>query len=138
MLWSDAVVHHGRKRDVKTVYVAGPMRGFPRYNFDAFESAEQSLAARGFNVISPHRLDLQVGFNPDQSLDANGFSIEDAVRRDVEAMIASDALVLLPGWEQSIGANAERGIALWLGKPVYLLEEICKNNSIPGLSETRT
>lgn len=94
------------------------MRGYPRYNFEAFEAAEMGLIKLGYNVLSPHRMDLDLGFNPEQSLEANNFSVNDAVRRDVEAIIASDCVYMLAGWEHSTGAMAEWAIAKWLGRTI--------------------
>ena len=48
-----------------TVYIAGPMRGYPRFNFDAFDAAQSHLESLGYRVISPAALDREVGFNPD-------------------------------------------------------------------------
>jgi hypothetical protein len=95
------------------------MRGYPRFNFDAFENAEEALRSIGWNVISPHSMDLDIGFNPDQSLSENNFDLLDAVRRDVEAIISSEAIVMLPGWRRSKGARAERGVAIWLDRDIF-------------------
>lgn len=101
-----------------TIYIAGPMRGYPRFNFDAFDAAEKELAGKGYNALSPHRMELDHGFDPSKSLDANGFDLKEAVRRDVEAIIAADAVYMLKGWEQSAGATAEFHIARWLDKEI--------------------
>ena len=99
-----------------TYYLAGPMRGYPRFNFDAFELAEADLQGRGFAVISPHRMDLDIGFNPDSD-SLEGFDLKDCIRRDTEAILKSDGLVFLSDWKRSKGAVAERGIAKWLDLP---------------------
>lgn len=102
-------------------YVAGPMRGMPKYNFPAFEEAEQWLLARGYDVTSPHRLDLQNGFDPEKD---EPFFIEDCARRDIDAIFSVDALVLLPGWENSKGAKAEKALADWIERPCYTYPEM--------------
>jgi len=104
----------------KRIYLAGPMRGYDLYNFPAFDKAARALRAKGFKVVSPHELDLETGFDPAGTLE--GFSIEDAVRRDAEAITKVDAVYVLPGWQNSKGAKAEAAIATWLGKPVYDFE----------------
>ena len=38
---------------VTKVYLAGPMRGLPRYNFDAFDRAAKYLREDGYAVFSP-------------------------------------------------------------------------------------
>jgi hypothetical protein len=35
--------------------------------------------------------------------------------RDVAALSLCDAIALLPGWEESIGARAEKACAEWMG-----------------------
>lgn len=100
------------------LYIAGPMRGYDRFNFDAFEAACLDLERRGYSVISPHRMDLEAGFDPCGTLD--GFDLHGAIRRDIEAIIATDAIALLPGWESSMGAKAEKSVAEWLDRLIFL------------------
>jgi hypothetical protein len=103
----------------KTLYIAGPMRGYPRFNFAAFADACVRLRGLyGYKVISPHEIDLAWGFNPDKSLEAQGVKMLDMIRRDVEAISMCDMVVTLPGWKKSIGARAETTIAKWLKKPI--------------------
>jgi nucleoside 2-deoxyribosyltransferase len=104
------------------VYVAGPMRGYKDYNFPAFEAACVALREAGYEVKSPHEMDLEIGFDPAKDEWTSAMA-HDAITRDVEAIKWADAIVLLPGWEKSTGANAELGVALWAGKEVYQLEE---------------
>ena len=104
----------------KSVYLAGPMRHYPRFNFDAFESAMQDLESMGIKVISPHKMDLDIGFNPDTDLASQGFCLHDCIRRDVEAILSTEGIVFLPGWEKSLGANAEKAIGHWLERPMFL------------------
>jgi hypothetical protein len=94
------------------------MRGYDRYNFDAFDAAEKDLQSRGWTVISPAQLDREFGFDPDGVVTPEFLS--DALQRDIDAVIKhSDAIALLPGWECSSGAQAE----MWIGKckeiPIY-------------------
>lgn len=108
------------------IYVAGPMRGIRHFNFPAFDAARNLLVKSGWDVISPADLDREIGFDETQfpddydwrDLKKIGFSIRDAVKRDVEAILKCDAIYMLPGWENSAGATAERAIALWLGLEV--------------------
>ena len=101
-----------------TVYIAGPMRGYPRFNFDAFDEAQENLAYLGYSVISPASLDREIGFNPDDANALDSFDNEAAFERDVAAIRECDVIALLPGHEKSIGATAERCIGRWLRKTV--------------------
>ena len=45
-----------------TCYIAGPMTGYPRFNFDAFDAARDDLRSDGYDVISPADLDIRLSF----------------------------------------------------------------------------
>lgn len=114
--------------NMKTIYLAGPMRGIPLYNFPAFDAAKRELAGRGLYVISPADLDRESGFDPvtlprnwDWKALPERFCLKQAVQRDLEAVCKCDALCLLPGWENSRGAKAEKSVAEWVGKEVFEL-----------------
>ena len=109
-----------------TIYIAGPMRGYKHYNFPAFDAARDRLIVAGFDVISPADLDREAGhhFNDvpedyDWSTVPASFSLLAAVRRDLDAILRSNAICMLPGWENSKGATAELAVARWLGLTVY-------------------
>lgn len=94
------------------LYLAGPMTGYPRWNFDAFAEATAQLRAAGYEVVSPAEEDLKRGFDPDAPVE--DFSLEDlreAMRRDVAHLFEVDAVALLPGWLNSRGALAESYLA---------------------------
>ena len=98
---------------MKNIYIAGPMRGHPRYNFDAFLAAEEKLKAKGWNVLSPARMDLNLGFNPDTDTPSEAF-MADARWRDVKAILReADAIYMLKDWEKSTRARAEKALAEW-------------------------
>lgn len=103
----------------KTIYIAGPMRGYPRYNFDAFHQAERQLRECGWDPLSPARADLSSGFDPTQNHQFTQQDVVDFIRRDIEMICRADAIALLPGWERSVGARAEVAVARWKGIPIY-------------------
>lgn len=102
---------------IMTAYICGPMRDYPRFNFDAFDAAAADLRGRGMVVISPADIDREIGFDPDEH-DESFFEPLELIRRDVAAVLKSDCVVVLPGWDRSIGACAEAAIARWANKPV--------------------
>ena len=106
-----------------TIYIAGPMRGYPLFNFPAFDEARDRLRALGYQVISPADLDRMAGFDPECGAEFGPEEMAECVRRDVDAIIASQVVVLLPGWKESRGARAEKAIAEWMSKGVYELDE---------------
>ena len=105
------------------IYVAGKMRGIPLYNFPAFDARKHELEALGHRVISPADLDRAYGFDPYKGdtaeTDGANFDMKSAIRRDVDALLNCDWLVLLDGWETSVGATGEIAIAKWVGMQIF-------------------
>ncbi len=107
---------------MKKVYLAGPMRGCPQFNFPAFYDAAARLRAQGYYVFNPaerdndkHGADIGVG-NPTGDVELatkkHGFSLREALAADMKFICEeAEAIFLLPGWEQSKGATAERATA---------------------------
>jgi hypothetical protein len=107
------------------VYIAGPMRGYPLFNFPAFDAARDAWAARGWTVISPADMDRDIdGLHPEAMDGSSPTSSPDKpfshyMRRDIEALLRSTAIAFLPGWEKSVGANVERVVAGALNLEMY-------------------
>ncbi len=119
---------------VAAVYLAGPMRGIPDFNFPAFEAGTVGLRARGFEVFSPAERDIKVhgdkvndsatGDLDDPKVKASGFDLRAALAADTQWIaMTADAVVVLPGWENSKGAQAEVALARALSLPVFTIEE---------------
>lgn len=102
------------------VYLAGPMTGIPEYNFPAFHAATADLRARGYDVWSPAESDAEHG-GPEAAV----ADLPNTFRRDLDALLQLDALVLLPGWSRSQGALLERHAADVVGIPVYEYVPAC-------------
>lgn len=94
------------------IYVCGPMRGHPEHNFPAFERAAAELRAMGFVVVSPVDVGRMFANDPD----VHG---SEYLREDLLHLARCQAIALLPGWETSVGARCEVGVALTLGLPFY-------------------
>jgi hypothetical protein len=104
------------------VYLAGPMRGYPDFNFPAFHAAARTLRSYGYTVFSPAEKDIEKHGDTFKSVDGNedilknGFNLRDALAMDLEWICKNaDAIALLPGWEKSKGASAEKATAMALG-----------------------
>lgn len=113
------------------VYLAGPMRGIPSFNFPAFDYAAAKLRTQGYEVFSPAERDREVHGgaieknqtgNEDEAASNVGFSLREALGADM-AFICGEAnmIALLPGWEKSTGATAERATAIALGLSIMVL-----------------
>ena len=95
----------------EVTYIAGPMRGLPNDNWEAFFDAEESLTSLGYVCLNPARMDQEMGFVP----------LNETIHRDLNAVLLSDSIHLLPGWNKSVGAIAEKAVAEWAGKRICYL-----------------
>lgn len=110
----------GSKQGRIKVYLAGPMTGYPRFNFPFFDRVADELRAMGnlFEVVSPAELDdpaareaaLQSEWgDPAEYAKLTGMTWADFLSRDVKLISDGgfDAILCLPGWENSRGARLE-------------------------------
>ncbi len=106
---------------IEHIYIAGPMRGYPLYNFPAFDEARNVI--NSFNdslAISPADIDRENGFDPDSDIEFTAAMAKDAISRDIDILLhRADAIAVLPGWEGSKGATVEVALAEFLGLRVY-------------------
>lgn len=113
------------------IYLAGPMRGYPNFNFPAFDYAAAKLRGQGFVVFSPAERDREVHgtaleqnkTGDEQEAASNvGFSLNDALKADMDWICdQAQVIALLPGWAKSSGANAEKALATALGLTIMEL-----------------
>lgn len=110
------------------IYVAGPMRGCPEFNFPAFTTATASLRQIGHEVFSPAEHEEMRGFDWTghfgdlTAAEAAGFSLREALGADLAWICGhADAIALLDGWENSLGATAEAATGRALGLEVHQL-----------------
>jgi hypothetical protein len=108
------------------VYIAGPMRGYENYNFDAFDNAKKYLESKDIIAISPADLDrVYEGWGkyaPDDFTVDKRFKY-DCIKRDLDVIFQCDGIYMLHGWEPSTGANLELSLANFLGIKVYYESE---------------
>lgn len=97
-----------------TVYISGPMRGYPELNFPLFRSVTERFRAAGHTVVSP----VEIGERDNLTLGPNrgGASY---LKADLVEVLDCDAMVLLPGWEKSVGARCEAAVGVSLGFQFY-------------------
>lgn len=115
------------------VYLAGPMRGIPYFNFPAFHKAAKQLRKQGYEVFSPAERDIErhgkdvSKRNPtgDEALalKQHGLNIRDALADDTAWICKhAEAVALMPGWKKSKGAKAERALAEALGLEIFYVK----------------
>lgn len=102
------------------IYLAGPMRGIPESNYPAFRDGAANLRAAGHIVFSP--VDWDVENHGANGCHSEAFDLRKALAADMEWIcLEADAVALLPGWEASKGATAERATAIALGLKVDIV-----------------
>lgn len=102
------------------IYIAGPMSGYPEFNFPKFFEVEAKLKAKGWTVFNPANKDGEAGVVAHESyasgdakkLMASGWSFREVFGWDTDKVINSDAIYMLKGWEHSPGATAEHATAV--------------------------
>lgn len=89
-----------------TCYIAGPMRGKPDYNRAAFNAAAERLAANGWHPINPVEIERVLPcVCEDGTLD--GVRLVDLLHAELAFVDRADAIYLLDGWWESVGARGE-------------------------------
>ena len=83
---------------MKRIYISGPMTGCPNHNTPAFQQAARVILDAGHVPVSP------VG-------EHEGWEWADYMRRDLRLLLDSDAIHMLPGWQNSTGALIEHHFA---------------------------
>ncbi len=96
-------------------YVSGKMTGLKDHGFRSFQDAKKKLEAQGIIALLPS--------------ENFGGAVVDALRaaymrRDILQVLNADAVVVLPGWQNSEGAKAEIVVAREIGIPVLNIEDL--------------
>lgn len=98
-------------------YLAGPMRNYEGKNKAMFLTVATLLRDQGYTV-----------FNPGQVND-DGMSFQECMRIDLDAVVNKcGSIAFLPGWRDSLGANAEAFAASVCGKDAFQVRLI-KNDT---------
>ncbi len=92
------------------VYISGKMSGLPDLGRSTFNYAEQMLRAGGFIVLNPAYL-------------PEGMAYPQYMAIAIAMLQQANMVVMLPGWETSRGALAEKAYAESIGLPIMLFED---------------
>lgn len=93
------------------VYISGPVTGLPKEEYlRAFEEAENNLQAAGHETFNPAK---------SHSLMPKWFTHDNYMQLCKREMEMCDAMIQLPGWEQSKGCQIEYHYAWSLNMKIY-------------------
>ena len=73
------------------LYIAGPMTGYPEFNYPAFRMAEAQLRARGYAPLCPVDSEEHNTTGKPQTWDWY-------MRHALRMVLAAEGLALIPGW----------------------------------------
>jgi nucleoside 2-deoxyribosyltransferase len=100
------------EKNLKKIYLAGPMSGYPELNFPAFHAEAARLRGLGYEVVNPAEL------NPNSS------DWLECMRIDIRELVTCDGVAVMPGWRKSKGASLEHDIGMRLGLAVIEAVEL--------------
>ena len=93
------------------IFISGPMTGYVGHNYYIFEKVEECLRTAGYECVNPAAIGKK--YNPEK-VDKDK-SLYCAMEKEIqEAERTCNVLLLLPGWEDSIGVRLELRTAIEL------------------------
>jgi len=87
----------------KVIYLAGPITGVPDY-WRAFAEGANKVEAAGYIPLTPTALPYKLGN-------------QKAMQICLAMINTADAVLFLPGWSRSVGAQIEMEYCKYIGKP---------------------
>jgi len=107
----------------KKVFIAGPMRGYEKYNFPKFDRIEAVLKDHDIECVNPGRISRKF---KEKDVNCDIAVYNEMVRLQQEAERTCDTILLLDGWQWSKGAQLEVKTAAELGMQFLLESDLPK------------
>ncbi len=107
----DQIARERGSEGVTTLYISGPMTGYPDHNVPEFERTRRLLESFGYEVLSP------TDNEADNPTPGTPQSWDWYLRRDLRMVTEADGVALLDGWAASAGAVLEVHVAQALRIP---------------------
>lgn len=100
---------------MKNVYIAGGMTGHPD-PFAHFDIMATRLRELGYRPVNPADISRHYNLDVENITEPNRRAI---LLADLAALEACDAVILIRGWEESLGAQTEIAYAKYCRIPVH-------------------
>lgn len=113
-----------------TVYISGPMTGYPDMNQPEFRRVAKMVRDLGYPVVVPHDVEgyphngdpCPVGYNEHMGKEKTAeHSGACYLRACLRALLTCDLVLLLDNWHRSVGARLEHETAVTCGIPTVSL-----------------
>lgn len=98
---------------MKTIYISGPITGIPLGNKPAFDAMHKRIIDIGHIPVNPHVICQHL---------PNGATQAEHMRVCIGNLVVSDAIIMLPSWENSRRSRWEYLVATWCD--LEILEDI--------------
>jgi len=106
------------------IYLAGPMTGYDNYNYDNFFKLDRILTNCGFDVVNPAQITIDMG-GQDLYI-ANKDFANTVIDAQQAALVKCDAVLLMYGWENSVGSRAKLKTAINHNLKIFQQYDIIK------------
>jgi len=116
-MWSTLASSYGIQLQPKEhkIFLSGPMTGYVLHNYPMFEQVEECLVMAGYKVVNPAKIGLK--FDPNK-VDGDKKLYRAMTKEIQEAEKTCTVILLLPGWEDSVGVRLELKTALKLNMKI--------------------
>lgn len=106
--------------ETRLIYISGPMRGLPDFNYPKFNAVEEELTRNGWHVDNPAKIGEE--FGTPEEINSDPELLRSVMNAELATVKTCEAIFLLRGWERSVGAKKELAAALESGAEIYLEE----------------
>jgi len=110
------------KEKIRGIFISGPMTGFENYNFDKFNEIAARLIRAGYNVINP--VNICKKFKQEEVIKSKEAFDAMVAEQQVAEREQCDAILLLDGWELSLGVRLELQTAIELKFQIFLEKDL--------------
>lgn len=104
-------------REQNKIFISGPMTGYEQHNYPLFEKVEDMLTIAGYKCVNPAKIGMK--YDPEK-VDQNK-KLYKAMEKEIqEAEKTCNTILLLPGWEKSVGVRLELQTAIRMKMKIVL------------------